>query len=105
MPPPSIFLILNALLIILLLPIKTDPIGQPKPLLRQTEIVSNILPTSRGLSFLCTIAFQILAPSKCMPRLFEFATFCIFFNSPISQQAPPPLFVVFSIAINFDKGL
>ena len=68
MAPPKIFLILIAFFIIFCLPSRTEPIGHPSPLLKQTDTVSKISPYSKGLSSFLTKAFHILAPSRCSPK-------------------------------------
>ena len=43
----------------------TDPTGAPRPLLRQTDIVSNSAPYPSSPTPVATWAFQIRAPSQC----------------------------------------
>ena len=64
MAPPKSFRILKAFAISFLEPNKIEPIGAPKPLDKQIEIVSNNCPYCSGDSFLATKALNKRAPSK-----------------------------------------
>ena len=75
MPPPKTLRQRLAFLINGVEPNNTLPTGAPNPLLKQIEIESNTFPYCFGSSFLCTMALNILAPSRCKPKPLDLATF------------------------------
>src|SRR5690606_15609228 len=105
MPPPKIFRILIALWIDSELPTRAEPTGQPNPLLKQTLMVSKSFPWALGSSPFRTRAFHSRAPSKWYFRSRSRQSCPILGSSSRSQQAPPPLLVVFSIQTRLVRGL
>lgn len=76
--PPSSFRSIRQCFISFAVPTITDPIGQPRPLLMQTETVSKSLHISAGDILRNAAALKLLAPSRC---IFILCFFAIFFAS------------------------
>ena len=76
-----------------------EPTGAPKPLEKQTEIVSKYFPYSANETPDATWAFQMRAPSKCKANPSSSAPVRRAAISEIGCTVPPPKLCVFSTAI------
>ena len=77
----------------------TEPIGAPRPLERQTLMVSKCFPYSENETPDATWAFQMRAPSRCIAMPRAWAADESFAISSIGCTVPPPKLWVFSTAI------